>query len=216
MWFVFQVGFRTGEVSGHPFIVWLLCGLAPWYFFSDAWSSATASVSDNSFLVRKVAFRLSLLPVVKICSSLIVHVFFLGILLVVLISHGYTPTIHIIQTPIILGFLCLFALGLGLTSASLIIFVKDVAQLIQLLLQLGFWFTPIFWSATILPEPYSLLAKLNPMYFVIMGFRASLIDHIWLTEHPLMLTYFALVSVASFACGALVFSKLRPHFADVI
>jgi ABC-type polysaccharide/polyol phosphate export permease len=216
LWFIFQVGFKTGEVAGFPFILWLLCGLIPWYFFADAWSNATNSITDNSFLVKKLVFRVSLLPIVKIMSSFVVHVFFLALLLVLLIAHGITPTIHIIQIPIILSFLGLFVLGLSLASSAVVVFIKDLGQLIQALLQFGFWLTPIFWSLTIIPEKYQYAAKFNPLYFVVMGYRAACLEHSWVTTQPLLVCYFATTCFLTFIFGALIFIRLRPHFADVI
>ena len=76
-WFVFQVGFRSMPVDNFPFVLWLICGMFPWFFFADAWSSASASIIANSFLVKKVVFRVSLLPMIQIMSALVVNVFFI-------------------------------------------------------------------------------------------------------------------------------------------
>ena len=76
-WFVFQVGFKSMPVDNFPFILWLVCGMFPWFFFSEAWSSATNSIVANSFLVKKVVFRVSLLPIIQIMSALLVNCFLL-------------------------------------------------------------------------------------------------------------------------------------------
>jgi ABC-type polysaccharide/polyol phosphate export permease len=216
LWFIFEVGFRTGGVSGYPFILWLLCGLIPWYFFSDALANATNSISDNAFLVKKVAFRLSLLPVVKIASALIVHGFFLLLLFVLLLNYDFQISIHAIQLIPLTFFTCVLLLGLSLAASAVLIFIKDLGQAIQALLQFGFWLTPIFWSMSIIPDRYHAFIKLNPLYLPILGFRLALLDHRWLTDHPLLLGYFIAVSLVSFFIGATIFMKLRPHFADVI
>ncbi len=76
-WFVFQVGFRTTSVGNTPFILWLATGLTPWFFYSDAVSHAMFSFLDYSYLVKKVVFQISILPVVKIVSSLLIHIVFI-------------------------------------------------------------------------------------------------------------------------------------------
>lgn len=75
-WFVFQVGFRAVPVDNFPFILWIMAGMLPWFFFAESLQSATQSILTNSFLVKKVVFRVSLLPIIQIGSALVIHLFF--------------------------------------------------------------------------------------------------------------------------------------------
>jgi len=75
-WFVFQMGFKSGPVNDYPYILWLLSGMIPWFFVSESITGASTAIVDNSFLVKKVVFRVSILPLVKILSALFVHLFF--------------------------------------------------------------------------------------------------------------------------------------------
>ena len=75
-WFVFEVGFKSAPVGDSPFILWLMTGIIPWFFISESLASGTGSVVENSYLVKKIVFRVSMLPVVKLLSALVVHVFF--------------------------------------------------------------------------------------------------------------------------------------------
>ena len=79
-WFVFQIAFGSGDEDGAPFVLWLMAGLVPWFFFSEAWMNATSSFIEYSYLVKKVVFDIKLLPFVKVASSLYVHVFFVFVL----------------------------------------------------------------------------------------------------------------------------------------
>ena len=63
-WFVFEIGFRSSSVSDVPFALWLSCGMVPWFFFSDAWNGATNAFMEYNYLVKKVVFKISVLPVV--------------------------------------------------------------------------------------------------------------------------------------------------------
>ena len=74
-WFVFQVGFRSGDVGDKPFVLWFIAGIIPWFFFSEALSSTTNVFLEYSYLVKKVVFKIEILPVVKIVSALFVHCF---------------------------------------------------------------------------------------------------------------------------------------------
>ena len=76
--FVFQVGFKSGDTStGYPYLLYLVSGICPWFFFSEAWMNATGCLVEYSYLVKKVVFKIDVLPMIKILSSLFVHVFFI-------------------------------------------------------------------------------------------------------------------------------------------
>ncbi len=215
-WFVFEVGFKSKPVDNFPFILWLMCGMVPWFFFADSLSTATQSVIVNSYLVKKVAFRVSLLPIVQIVSALIVHIFFVFFLLLMFIYYGYSPTIYWLQIPYYV--MCTIFLTLGVTwlTSSVVIFFKDLGQIITMIIQFGFWVTPIFWSLNMIPENYHKIIKLNLIYYIVEGFRDSLIYNIWFWEKFNLSIQYWLISSIFFIGGAIVFKKLRPHFADVL
>lgn len=215
-WFVFQVGFKSMPVDNFPFILWLVCGMFPWFFFNDAWNGATGSILVNSFLVKKVVFRVSLLPVIQILSALIVNLFFVIVLFIMFAFYGYMPTIYNLQVFYYLFAVCCFSFGLSLITSSLVVFIKDIGQFVAMLLQFGFWATPIFWSLNMIPEPYQLLFKLNPMYYIVEGYRNSFIYHKWFWTLGYTNVWFWFVTVFVMLFGIIIFKKLRPHFADVL
>ena len=94
--------------------------------------------------------------------------------------------------------------------------MKDVGQLVAMLIQFGFWGTPIFWSLKLIPESYQWVFKMNPMYYIIEGYRNSFIYHKWFWELGYTNISFWLFTVAVMLFGAFIFKKLRPHFADVL
>ncbi len=215
-WFVFQVGFKSVPVDNFPFILWLLCGMVPWFFFSEAINSATNAVIENSYLVKKVVFRVSILPIIKIISSLFIHLFFIVFLFFMFIFYGYKPSIYNFQVIYYLAATVILVLGTSWLTSSLVVFLKDVGQIVGMLLQFGFWMTPIFWSLKIVPERYQSILKLNPVYYLVEGYRDSLIYHTWFWEHRYLTLYFWFIAITMFITGAIAFKRLRPHFADVL
>lgn len=215
-WFVFQVGFKSTPVENFPFILWLVTGMIPWFFFSESLSGATDSIIENSFLVSKVVFRVSTLPIIKIFSALVIHLFFLVILTGMFILYGYTPTIFNLQVFYYLFALIILVLGISWITSSVVVFIRDVGQAVGVLLQFGFWITPVFWSIKILPEEYHVFIKLNPVLYIIDGYRNSFIYHQWFWQNIEWTIYFWIVTVLLFIGGAIMFRKLRPHFADVL
>jgi lipopolysaccharide transport system permease protein/teichoic acid transport system permease protein len=97
-----------------------------------------------------------------------------------------------------------------------VIFFKDIGQLVSIVIQFGFWLTPIFWSMKIVPEKYHSLIELNPMVYIIEGYRNSMIYHKWFWEDINMTIYFWSVAIIFVGLGIIIFNKLRPHFADVL
>ncbi|WP_379157437.1 ABC transporter permease [Paenibacillus sp. sgz5001063] len=215
-WFVFQVGLRSGNVSDTPFILWLLVAIVPWFFFSEAFSSATNVFSEYSYLVKKVVFKIELLPMVKTTSAFFVHIFFLLFIFVIYSIYGYYPSLFNLQ--VIYYVICSVALvtSISILTSALVLFFKDLNQIIIIILQVGFWFTPIGWSYTMLPTSWAFVFKLNPMFYIVEGFRDSFISHIAFYNHPYQTFYFWLFCFVLLVIGIKTFEKLKPHFADVI
>jgi len=217
LWFVFEVGFRHAPSSnGVPFILWLMSGMFPWYFFANAINGGTSSIRSNSFLIKKVAFRVSVLPVVSITSALIIHLIFIGVLFLLFIANGIYPSMYWLQLPYYTSCLYLLVLGLSWLTSSLNVFVKDIGNIVAILLQVGFWATPIFWSSDILSEKHQWIIEINPLAYIVNGYRDSLINNIWFWEKLNFTFYFLGITLFFIVLGGIVFKKLRPHFGDVL
>lgn len=217
LWFIFSIGFRSIQISSDvPYVVYLLTGLVAWYFFAEIFNAGANSIKEYSFLVKKINFKLYLLPFVKILSAFIVHMFFIIVIFVVLILNDVYPSIYWFQ--LIYYILCAVTLMLGISwvTSSISIFIPDIKQMIPILTQIGFWFTPIFWHLDMIPEKYSVYVKLNPAYYIISGYRESLFYEIWFWEHINLTLYFWVFTVISVLAGYVIYVRLKPHFAEVL
>lgn len=215
-WFVFQIGFKSAPVNDFPFILWLICGMVPWFFFSEALQGATNSVLDNNYLVKKIVFRVSSLPIIRILSSLFIHLFFILVVFGMFLLYGYKPSIYNIQVIYYLFATVILLLGLSWITSSLVVFLRDLGQIIAIVIQFGFWLTPICWSFKIMPEKYQFFVRLNPAYYIIEGYRDSFINHVWFWQHYNLTIGYWVITSGMFIAGVLLFKRLRPHFADVI
>jgi ABC-type polysaccharide/polyol phosphate export permease len=110
----------------------------------------------------------------------------------------------------------IFALGLGFTVSALNPFIRDVSQIVGVAIQIGFWATPIFWDLGMMPPKIQTIIKLNPMYYIVQGYRESFIYFLPFWRHPYQTLYFWFIAVIIFIIGAFVFKKLKPQFADVL
>ncbi|AVK48689.1 ABC transporter permease [Clostridium sp. 2-1] len=216
-WFVFEYGLKSGSpIKGVPFIVWFMSGLVPWFFFQEALLNATNCMLEYTYLVKKVVFKISILPIVKILSALFVHLVFIVFLFFVAAIYRFYPSLY--TTQLIYYSFCTFCIVLGISYATsaIVIFFKDLGQIINIFLQVGMWLTPIMWSYTMVPQQYQWILKLSPMYYIVEGYRDTFINHVWFYERYFQTIYFWVVTLGVFAIGAVVFKKLKPHFADVL
>ena len=219
-WFVFSVGFRAGTGSlGIPFVLYLVAGIVPWFFFQDALNGGTNAMIEYNYLVKKVVFQISVLPIVKILSAFFVHAFFVLFTVLLYTAYGRFPDIYYIQIFYYSG--CIFVLTLGLCYATcaIVVFFRDLTQIISICLQVGVWLTPIMWIAEDILTPDSRLMKvlrLNPLYYVVTGYRDTFIFKNWFFERPGWTIYFWAFTGVCFLFGNWVFKRLKVHFADVL
>ena len=220
-WFVFTVALpsRAVAVKGDieiPYILWLIAGIVPWFFFSEALSNGTNALLEYNYLVKKVVFKISILPIIKIISALFVHGFFLLFTVGLFACYGYYPDLYTLQIFYYSACMFVFVLGLCYITCSIIIFFRDLGQIISIALQVGIWATPILWNITTLSPRLRIIFKLNPMNYIVEGYRDSLIDKIWFWENFYSTAYFWILTMCVFAFGAIIFKRLKIHFADVL
>ena len=106
--------------------------------------------------------------------------------------------------------------GIAYATSALVIFFKDLAQIIIVVLQVGMWLTPIMWNLNIMPSRLQWIFKLNPLCYIVQGYRETLIEHKWFWNNAYQTILFWVIALGCFWLGNKVFSKLKIHFADVI
>jgi len=215
-WFVFQLGFKNPPVSNVEFILWFIAAYIPWIYFNDAILATSNCLYEYSYLVKKIKFRTSLLPIVKVIASTYVHIFFMIFVIIMYLLYGYDFSLAWLN--IIYYSFCLFILIIGLSwiVSSISVFFKDFTQIVNIILQIGFWLVPVFWSPDTMSESIMKILKLNPLYYIIMGYRSCLIDKISFWQRGPITFYFWGVAIIIFIIGAITFKKLRVHFADIL
>ena len=218
-WFVFQVGLRqTAQVGGVPFILWMLAGLVPWFYFNDALQGGTGALVEYSYLVKKVVFRIEILPMVKAVSALYVHTFFVVITYLLYCLYGKFPGWYTFQIFYYSGCMFLLVLGLSYATGAIAVLFRDMVQMVTIILQIGVWATPNMWDLNSigLPKWLVYVFKMNPMYYIIYGYRDTFIFRKGFWEHPLLTLYFWVFLVLCWWWGTKTFRRSRPHFADVL
>lgn len=216
LWFVFQIGFRSMPVENVPFIVWYIPAFLSWNFFSEAVSQSANSLLEYSYLLKKVNFNVTIIPLIKVVSAAIIHMAFIAFIIIINLLYGCRPTLYFLQ--ILYYFFCALCLSasLGWLLSALTVFLKDIANCVAVVLQIGFWITPLFWDPSGMNQLVQNLLKINPMYYVCMGYRESVIGNALFWQHPVQTIYFWTVTAVLFICGSKIFFKLKPHFVDML
>ncbi|HBG46721.1 MAG TPA: hypothetical protein DDW94_06995 [Deltaproteobacteria bacterium] len=212
---IFQT--RPDPIYGtDSFVLYLLSGLLPWQFFSQGVTSAMVSVTTNSNLVKKaVGFPSELLPVVTTISSLISHAIGMALFLVILVAFEWRLPFYAPYLLVYLFLLTLFTIGLGWVLSSVSVYLRDVRQVIDMVMMAWFFFTPVFFSTANIQNGLLLtILKLNPMYYVIEGYRLTLLAG--RPPEATGLAYVAVVSFVMFGVGGIFFRRLKPGFAEAL
>lgn len=214
-WFVFNVGFRI-VTSNEPYLLWLLSGLIPWFFFSEALIGITNCFLEYSYLVKKVVFDIKMLPIVKMCSSLINHVFFLLVLLYALLAYGYLPSLSYLQLIYYVGCLLLFTMALGRITAVLNVLFRDVSNLVSVVLQFGVWTMPILWRTEMFSTKIINILKINPMFYIVEGYRDALLYANSIADQGWYSIYFWIATSTLLWAGNSLLKKLQGQFSDLL
>lgn len=220
-WIVFDRVFDTRSqlVAGGievPYVLYLTAGLVPWFYFSEALTNGTMALIEYNYLVKKVVFKISILPIIKVIAATFIHVFFVAVLFIISIAYGNYPSVYTLQ--IFYYSFCEFVLVLAIsyTTCAIVVFFRDLQQIISIVLQIGMWATPILWDISMLTDQMKPFFKLNPMVYIVNGYRSAMYEQEWFFEHFYSSTYFWIFTITLFCIGSLIFKRLKVHFADVM
>ena len=214
-WFVFNFAFHANSVSNVPYLLWLMGGLVPWFYFSDCMGSGVNCYVEYSYLVKKMVFNLEIIPFVKVISNLYSHIFFLGITVVSFAITG-NLTIYMLQIFYYLfAMICLITSLISLLSV-LNVFFRDVSHIVFAILQAWVWMTPVIWSETQFAPNIVKWLKFNPMFYIVTGYRSSLIGGEWFWQNLAYMAYFWLFVIFCYILGQITFKKLKGHFSDLL
>jgi lipopolysaccharide transport system permease protein len=161
------------------YTVFLFSGLLPWSWFSGALNEATSAIVGNRELIRRPGFPTPVLPVVTVMSHLVHFVLALPVLLLFLVAAGIPLTRSILALPLVIIIQFIFILSLAFLLATVHVTFRDTQYLLNILLMLAFYLTPVLYDSTAIPQRFYLIYLLNPMYHFINAYRAILLHGVW-------------------------------------
>ncbi len=196
------------------YAVYLMSGMLAWALFTEMISRCLTLFIDNANILKKIAFPRICLPLIVAGSVLLNNVLlFLAIILVFGVL-GHVPGAQVAWVPLLMLVTLALAMGIGLILGVLNVFVRDVGQVVPVVLQLGFWFTPIVYSPNILPENMRLVLDMNPMTTVVQSYQNAMLFN----TSPDFAGLGWLVLVTFFLLGAslIMFRRASAEMVDVL
>lgn len=214
---VFQYILKTGSSGQYPYVVWFFPGMAMWQWLNDSIMSASYSIRTYSYLVKKVVFPVDIIPTISIVASSFVGLFLILIATAICLIYGYIPNVLLLIYVIIATY-CFIIAFTRFTSAVTTV-VPDFANLLGILMQLFFWFTPVIWNLSMLAN-HPIILKImqcTPFTYLVTVFRQVFIEENILTaENGLYTIVFWIITIIMFVWGNSVFKRTKKDFADVL
>lgn len=201
--------------EGVPYPIFLLSALLPWIFFQRLVLESASSVTSNGAIVGKIYFPRLILPLATLGSLTVDLLVGFAVALGAMALFGYFPGPQIVLLPLVIIFAGLGGLSIGLVLAPIDVNYRDVRLFVPIVLQMLMFVSPIFYSATIVPERFRHLFDANPIAIIATSVRWMLLDH---GGPPDMLpTLVSLVLVCiTFCFGLWLFVRAEARFADRI
>ncbi|KYC77956.1 ABC transporter permease [Bacillus licheniformis] len=224
-WFVFGIGIRKSSemitgVGEVPFIIWMLAGLIPWFFISPTILDGSNSVYKRINMVAKMNFPISSLPSVAIAANLFSYFVMMAIYVIVLLAFGIYPNLQWLEYIYYLFCMIVFMFAFSLFNSTISVLVRDYQFLLQSVTRLLFFLLPIFWDiSTQLGDKHPALLnviKLNPLFYIIDGFRNSFLGGSWFFEDATYMLYFWAFTLLLLTVGSVLHIKFRDRFVDFL
>lgn len=214
---VFQYILKTGSSGEYPYAVWFFPGMAMWQWINDIIMSASNSIRTYSYLVKKVVFPVDIIPTISIVASSFVGLFLIALATVICIIYGYIPNILILIYVIIATYA--FTISFTRFTSAITTVVPDFSNLLGIIMQLFFWFTPVVWNLGMLAD-YTIVKRIlqcTPFTYLVTALRQVFIgEEIIFAGHGVYTIVFWTITIIMFVWGNSVFKRTKKDFADVL
>lgn len=200
--------------DGIPYPIFAYAGLLPWTFFSNAVTNSGNSLVGSSNLITKVYFPRMIIPGAAVGAGLVDFAIAFVVLGGLMIYYGVALTSSLLALPLLLALTALLALGVGMWMSALNVKYRDIRYALPFLIQLWMFASPIIYPASLMPQKWRWVLRLNPLTGIIEGYRASLLGHTAFDWPALGLS--TLITVAILVYSAFTFRRMERTFADIV
>ncbi|HEY8359598.1 MAG TPA: ABC transporter permease [Ramlibacter sp.] len=196
------------------YAIYLMAGFCGWFLFVEILNRSLTLFIDNANSLKKIAFPRIVLPAIILGAALLNNLIFFSLVVLAFVLLGHNPGWTILWYPLLMLITAAGSIGLGLLLGVLNTFVRDVGQAVQILLQFGFWLTPIVYVPDILPDSYRHFLWFNPMLWVVDGYHRVLA--FGQSPDPLALVGLIMLATGLVGLALLLFRRSAGEMVDVL
>lgn len=207
---VFSVIMRAGI---DKFYLFLFVALVPWIFFSSAITGGATSILSQQDMVKKIYFPRQVLPISYVTSSFVNMLLCFLVIFCVLIITGFGINLNaLLYLPVVMIVEYILALGIGLLSAALTVYFRDLEYILGIVTMAWMYLTPVMYSVDLVPEQLLPIFNLNPMTPIIIVYR----DILYYKAIPQISTllHAFILGLLMLLIGSAVFSRLQRNFVE--
>ena len=202
------------RIKVENYLIYLITGMIPWTFFTSSINMGIISVLSNADIIKKVYFPRVILPISTVTSCLVNFLISCLIILLFCIGSGVGLSIHLIWLPLVAIIQYVMLLGFTFILSSIEMYMRDIEHIVNFILSMAFYVTPILYTPDIFPEGLAWVLKVNPMAYLVNAYRSIF----FYKSIPDIagLGIVGIFSVVIFIVGYLIFEKLQKGFAEEV
>lgn len=217
-WFAMSLGLRKGQPHGdYVYFLWLIFGMVPWFYISDMLHRGTECMRKYRYLITKIHYPVSTIPTFVSLSNLFVQSCLLLVVYILSVIMGHPPTLYHLQIFFYLALTYLFFTSWALFAAPISAISADFQNLVKSVVFAFLWISGIFFDVdTLENRTIAAILKVNPITYLVKGFREAFMSEAWFWEHPIRLAVFLGELLIMFLLGLWSFKRLRKEMPDVL
>lgn len=203
-----------GINNQYAYAIYLMAGTLGWSLFSEVFGRSLNIFIENGNLIKKMAFPKLALPLIVTGSALVNNLLLFLAVLIVFGLLGHLPTLELLWLPLLIILTLALALGLGLMFGIVNVFIRDIGQIMPIVLQFWFWLTPIVYVSNILPQNYQQILLYNPMTGIVLGYQNIMVYNKAIDLD--LLIYPMIIAIVSMALALFMYLKANEEMADAL
>lgn len=203
------------RVQTENYLIFLICGVIPWNWFTNVISQGTTCITNNANLIKKVYFPREVLPISTVTAGLINFLISCIIIVIFVLLGGCGLSWHIVFLPLIALVQYLISLAMIFVLSAINVYVRDVEYMVIFIMNMLFYATPILYSSSMFDKGWFIwVFRFNPFAHLINAYR----DIFYVHEIPNVVNLLILlgVSVIALIIGYMIFKKLEKRFAEEV
>jgi homopolymeric O-antigen transport system permease protein len=212
---VFFIAFRVVmKIQIDNYVLFLISGLFPWQWLSNSLNASPAIFLSNWTIIKKINFPRNMLPFTLVLQDMLHYIFSIPVIILFLCIYGKSPSIawsYGIPLLLLLQFCMVYGLSLFISSINL--FFRDLERLTTIGLTLLFYFTPVIYTETMIPDRFRSFLLLNPFAHLIINWRSLFLDG---TINPIFFGISFIYSLLMIWMGQAIYKRLNWRFAEVL